>query len=129
MNISLIMDFALDYNPALAMRDLSTVHMWMNEGCDIESDIMPTLKEITQRRGKTKKDKIGTFAYFTNSVRAARDKRLIEPFVQEKLREPSQAEKDALRAKNIIFCRKIGRYIPTYDEAFLQHYEQNREGN
>jgi len=73
-DISKILKLALDYNPSLAMRDISTPRMWISEGCDIELDIIPTISEIIK---KPRRNIISTFSYFTNPVLAARDKRLI----------------------------------------------------
>lgn len=71
-DISKILDLALEYNPSLAMRDISTPRMWVHEGCDIDLDIIPTMQQITK-----KKRGISTFSYFTNAVLASRDRRML----------------------------------------------------
>lgn len=71
-DISPIIDLGILYNPSLATADISTIYMWVNEGCDIEKDILPTLKALM-----AKKKGITRFHYWTNPIREAKDKRLI----------------------------------------------------
>lgn len=127
MNIGPVIDFALEYNPSLALRDISTIYMWLNEGCEIDKDILPIMREITEKRAKGRKDKITTFSYFTNSVRAARDKRLIAPIANDKLKVPSPEERDAHRAQNIRWHKDRGlttARVGTQDYDWLERYEQ-----
>lgn len=96
-DISKAIDLALKHNPALAMKDLSTVHMWLDEGADMELDILPSMTQMIdykQRRHQS----IGSFSYFTNAIRTATDRRTI---VASKTVVKSQEEKDLARAKNI----------------------------
>jgi uncharacterized protein YdaU (DUF1376 family) len=57
-------------NPAVAqgLFDLSTPLMWLNQGCDLDLDVLPTLRGIGQREhGKG----IASWGYFTKPVTAA----------------------------------------------------------
>lgn len=121
-NIEPILKLLLDYNQALAMRDISTPYIWINSGCDIEQDIMPTIKEILKRRNPAQ-SKIATFSYFTNAVLSARDKRN-SPVLNKK--EPTKEESDAVRAANIrwhkdrnLTTTKVGRQ----DFEWLEKYD------
>ncbi len=52
---------------------LSIPMMWLDQGCDLERDVLPTLTAISKvRHGK----RLRTWEYFTNAVQEARDKRL-----------------------------------------------------
>lgn len=125
-DIGSVIDFALEYNPNLAFSDLQTIHMWLNEGCDIELDILPIMREITERRSKQKADKISTFSYFTNSVRGARDKRIIAPVAEARAKEPTQAERDAMKALNVKWHKLKGittTRVGLQDFDWLKRYE------
>lgn len=128
MNISPVIDFALQYNPMLATKDLSTIYTWVNEGCDIELDILPTMKEITERRHKMpNRDKISTFSYFNNPIRAARDKRQLAPKLAQINTPPTKEELDLLKAKSIRWLMERG--ISTVNSgpvsiAWLERYEE-----
>lgn len=128
MDIKPVLNFALEYNPFLAMRDISTVHMWVNEGCDVEKDILATLKEVTERRHKMpNKDKISTFSYFSSMVRAARDKRLITSIFTEKTKQPTAEEKQLARLRNIKWHKQRGltnTRVGLQDFAILETYEK-----
>lgn len=85
-NISKVIDLALSYNPSMAFADLSTVRMWINEGCSIEEDILP----VMQKTMKWKKG-VGVFKYFTNPILESRDKRLIkEKQLKDAIKAPEQ---------------------------------------
>lgn len=65
---------ALD-NPVncLGLLNLSTPRMWLESGCDLERDVIPTLEAIGKRdHGK----RIRSWDYFTNAVAQAKAKRL-----------------------------------------------------
>jgi hypothetical protein len=83
-DISKVIDLALAYNPMMATADLSTARMWVNEGCSIELDILPTMKKIMEwKKG------VSAFRYFTNPILEARDKRLIgEKQAKEAIKAP-----------------------------------------
>ncbi len=85
-DIKKIIDLALAYNPSMAFADLSTVRMWINEGCSIEDDILPVMQSIM----KWKKG-VSVFRYFTNPILESRDKRLIkEKQIKEAIKAPEQ---------------------------------------
>lgn len=83
LDISPIIDLAIEYNPMLCAADLSTPRMWVNEGCSIELDILPAMLIVIKRRPAIK-SKIGTFSYFTNPVLASRDSRLAKAAIENK---------------------------------------------
>jgi uncharacterized protein YdaU (DUF1376 family) len=61
-------------NPAVAqgLFDLSIPIMWLNQGCDLEQDVIPTLRGIGKREhGKG----IGSWSYFTRPVTEAKKRR------------------------------------------------------
>ena len=127
MNIEPILTNLLEYNANLAARDISTPYIWINAGCDIEQDILPTIKEIIKRRNPAQ-PKIATFSYFTNAVLSARDKRLL-PVLNKK--EPTQEEKDTHRANNIRWHKERGITtinVGLQDFDWLETYEQKHGG-
>lgn len=129
-DISKVIDLALDYNPMLATRDLSTIYAWVNSGCTVERDILPSMKEVIDRRHKMpNRDKINTFSYFTNIVLAARDKRLTAPIVEQKTRQPSKQEADEARAKHLKWVRDKKINLTTVsrkDFEWLADYENKK---
>jgi uncharacterized protein YdaU (DUF1376 family) len=61
-------------NPAVAqgLFDLSIPLMWLNQGCDLDLDVLPTLRGIGKREhGKN----IGSWGYFTKPVTEAKRRR------------------------------------------------------
>lgn len=65
---------ALD-NPVncLGLASLATPIMWINEGCDLDADILPTLRGFgVTLHGK----RIRSWGYFTKAIQEARDARL-----------------------------------------------------
>lgn len=76
-NIGAVLDFALAYNPMLAVRDLTTINYWIADGCDIEKDILPTMQKICER-----KKGISSFNYFTKAITTARDLRVSQAKVE-----------------------------------------------
>lgn len=111
-----IIDLALSYNEMLCIRDSSTPYMWISAGCDMEKDILPTMKEIIKRRPKDK-PKISSYSYFTNAVYAARDKRELEAEIKTKQIRPVDPK---WMAKAYAWKRRMGLQ---YDESFLNNYE------
>jgi len=127
MSIAPVIDFALTYNPMLATRDLSTIFAWINYGCDIEKDILPTMKEIIKRRPPAK-PKISSFSYFSNAIYESFTKRTV---VAEKTKEKTQEEMDALRAKNLQWKKDRGIMTSSHgaqDYAWLEQYKQQHGG-
>jgi hypothetical protein len=77
-DLSAVLDLALLYNQALAYKDMGTINMWINEGADVDRDIVPAMKKCIDQHGKRSPgQKIGSFSYFTNEVRRNRDARLL----------------------------------------------------
>lgn len=127
MNIEPVIKLLLDYNENLGMRDIGTPYLWLNSGCDMEKDILPTIKEIIKRRNPTK-PKISTFSYFTNAILSARDRRSM-PVLNKK--EPTTEEKEAARAKTLRWAKDKGIQTTSYgprDFAWLEQYEQTHGG-
>lgn len=81
-NLTPVYDLALRYSRAFERASPYPVYTWINEGCDIQKDIVPTLERIMSY-----KPGITTFGYFTNAILEARDRRLAK--------EKYQAEQDA----------------------------------
>ncbi|HYH64301.1 MAG TPA: hypothetical protein VD866_06345 [Urbifossiella sp.] len=71
VSIEPVIELATAYNAMLLVRDLHTVRMWVNAGCDVDKDVVPTMKQLTTRNAH-----ITTFGYFTQAVYRARDRRL-----------------------------------------------------
>jgi uncharacterized protein YdaU (DUF1376 family) len=117
---------ALD-NPVncLGLLNLSTPRMWLDSGCDLERDVIPTLEAIGKRdHGK----RIRSWDYFTNAVAQAKAKRLagmpsvtVKPTassgpvltVAPKKRSMSDAELEDWKDK-------IGREMWEADQEFLR---------
>lgn len=112
-DISKVLDIALEYNPMLAAKDISTIHYWMNAGATDE-DILPAMQKIM----KWKKG-ITSFNYFTIPVMANRDARL----AKEKL----EAEKPAIDSEQYIkiylWKRERGMPLTSEQQAALDSYE------
>lgn len=95
------------------MRDISTVYMWVNDGCDIQKDIVPAMTEAMKR-----KKGINAFSYFTNMVCAARDKRLLAP----KIKQPVRMTDEQI-AQTYAWRRDKGLYLSPHEERFLKQWE------
>ncbi len=52
--------------------NLSTPQWWLEKGCCLERDVLPTIRDICQRK---RHDKIISWSYFTEAVTAAKIKR------------------------------------------------------
>jgi hypothetical protein len=119
-DISEVIDLALDYNPNLAMADLGTIRMWVAEGCTVKDDILPVMKRVM-----AKKKGITVFKYFTTPILESRDKRLVKATIA-KPEEKTQAEKDAIRAKNLRWHRDRGicsTSVGPADYKWLEAYD------
>lgn len=88
-------------SPAIAqgLFDLSTPLMWLNQGCDLDLDVIPTLRGIGKREhGKA----ISSWGYFTKPVTAAKARRLEglpEVAVEASARPDARAAYQAARAQ------------------------------
>lgn len=49
----------------LEVKNTSTIHQWLNAGCDVEKDIIPTITRLASR-------KPGNWGYFTNAIMDAK---------------------------------------------------------
>lgn len=84
---------ALD-NPVncLGLASLATPIMWLEQGCDLETDILPTLRGY----GKSAHGKrIRSWDYFTRGIQKARDQR-VEGMAEPARREPKESEVDKI---------------------------------
>jgi len=59
-------------NNSPSVKTLTLPIAWLNSGCDLNLDILPTLRAI----GATKHGEVGDWRYFDKAVRKARDERL-----------------------------------------------------
>ena len=119
ISIAPVLDFALQYNPDLAYKDISTVTFWIASGCDIEKDILPAMKKICEwKKG------VSSFNYFTKPVTAARDVRIAKAKLE--------AEKPAIDCEAYIkiYQWKRDRNMPLKDAELkaLQEYENGQCG-
>lgn len=94
--------------------DISTVYMWINEGCLVEDDILPVMEEGFKRRG----NKITKFCYFTNQILEARDKRGIAKTITKK-----NTPDPLLILKSWAWKRGKGIYLSKAQEDELDAYE------
>lgn len=125
-DISQVLDLLLAYNDDLAFADIQTARLWVNEGADIEKDILPTLKAVIERyHRRGRQGKIKTFSYFTNAVRDATERRRAGERVQAK-RTPVHADADSVHRK----ARMAARTVRTFGIKdaiairFLEAYER-----
>lgn len=114
ISIKPVLDYALEYNPMLATRDITTVTYWVAAGCDIEKDILPQMKKVCAwKKG------VSSFNYFTKPIMAARDLRQVE--------EKRNAEKQAIPVERLVqaYQWKRERGLPLTDEQnkILNQYE------
>ena len=116
-DISPAVALLLDYSPKFAYADFSLIRMWMDEGADMEKDIVPAMRQCMDRR----KD-IKSLSYFTAQVRKARDMRLDTENV---IRSRQACEPDAERRKARMVAKTLRVYKvadPT-QERWLEAYE------
>ena len=95
-------------NPAncLGLLNLSTPQMWISEGCDLEADILPTLRAAGQKyHGKRIRD----WNYFTGMVAEAKAKRTARlPDVAAHPPSPQMpAWREEKRRKNMEFYKLV----------------------
>ena len=115
IDLSKVIDLSIQYcHNAMPFMDIQYPRMWVNEGCSIEHDIIPVMKEVMQ-----KKKGITCYKYFQNPIYVARDKRLIK--------EKYEAEKPAIDCEAYIkiYQWKRERGIPLTEEQakILNQYE------
>lgn len=120
MDISPAVSLLLDYNaPRFAVKGFSEIRMWIAEGCDLEQDIVPTMKRLMAVNRN-----IGGLSYFRKAVCEARDTRKDIEAARSARGSPNHASLDAARARHLAFLiRKLGKCMPT-DERWLASYEQ-----
>ncbi|WP_020469698.1 hypothetical protein [Zavarzinella formosa] len=117
MDISPAVDLALLYNPKLAYKDIVTIKLWLNDGADMDKDILPTMKQLMG-----KNPHIGTFSYFTNAIFEARIKReSLEPLKAVE-KDPDFDRRKAVRMAWVRDrCSSIR--IPSHEAKWLEEYE------
>lgn len=96
-------------NPAncSGLLNLSIPQIWITHGCDLEQDILPTLRALAQRaKGK----RIRTWGYFTEAVLEARTKR------ETTLKAISSANENKPLPKNASSWVKIQSGTPLFDQ-------------
>lgn len=81
-DISKIIDLAIEYNPILAAKDLSTIHYWMNAGANEEDILAAMKKSMAWKKG------ISSFNYWTTPVMALRDARLTKEKLESEKPKP-----------------------------------------
>lgn len=118
-SIESVLNLALSYNPSLAAKDISEVYFWIESGASVEQDIVPVMKQITEK----KKD-ISLFRYFRRPILEAMHKRLITPKVESATKPQTQEERDYQRAKSMAWCRARGINTTRTDYDWLERYER-----
>ncbi len=125
-DIRKLLDLAFLYNETLGESSSYEVHAWINDGCDLERDILPTVKAIIERRHKGRiVSKIDNWRYFTNAVRDATERRLAAERVQAK-RTPAAADEGSVHRKAQMAARTV-RTFGIKDAIairFLEAYER-----
>lgn len=97
------------YRPHFADADYSPVCYWLDQGCDLERDILPVIREWTGRKAD-----IRSLGFFTRYVLAAKAAR-------STARAPSDPHR---RARHIAYLtRVLGRCMPT-DQRWLETWER-----
>lgn len=106
-----IIDLMIDHNPMAAVTmDFMLVNQWVAQGCDIDKDIVPTIRMILMQakaRGKT----ITGLAYFTRAINEAKEKRLMREQVESRITErfaPPDDDKIRAKMKRIAWMRQMG---------------------
>lgn len=97
------------YNHRLA-RDLSPVHRWIAEGCDLHLDVIPVITEWT-----AKKPNIYSLGFFTRYVQLARNARLAVPLPID---DRTKADRIAFITRVMGQCRPaMTRWLEAYEEV------------
>lgn len=115
-DISKVLDIALEYNPILAAKDISTVHYWMNAGATEEDILAAMKKSMAWKKG------ISSFNYWTNPVMALRDARIAK--------EKMEAEKPAVDSEQYIkiyqWKRDRGMPLTSEQQSALDAHEKQK---
>lgn len=83
-----------DETKQIGLLQISEPLRWLNADCDLEHDILPTLKAVSARMQRTPR----SWAYFNDAVFEARDRRLAPPpDVQPRQNAPSRPMTDLER--------------------------------
>jgi hypothetical protein len=96
----------LSSHPRLSRASLSPVQRWIDEGADLDLDIVPVISLWMKQ-----KPDIYSLGFFAGYVRESRDAR-----IKRTILTPRQ------RAERIAFRRKLGQRHPT-DERWLAGFE------
>ncbi len=97
------------YRPHFPDADFSPARRWLDQGCDLERDILPVIREWAAR-----KPDIRSLGFFTRYVLAAKAARTAVAPVSDPHR----------RARHIAYLtRVLGRCMPT-DQRWLESWER-----
>lgn len=120
-DISAASSLLLLYNETFAYKDFSPIRMWLNEGCDMEKDIIPAMKDVMAR----KKD-ILSVSYFAPAIYRYKQQRLDTEAAKARL--PQKEEKSEAYYMSI-YAWKRSKGIQLTDEQIkqLESYE-NKNG-
>lgn len=117
-----IFNLALAYDPRMGVstfRDVYIPRMWVNNGCDVKLDCLPVMNDAMKRNGHIK-----AFNYFTNSIEAARDRRMARVAAEQDQPKEVKEDSEKAKAKSIAFLtRKLGKRMP-HEERWLAEYEK-----
>ena len=119
IDLSKIIALSLEYSHNnMPFMDLQTPRMWVNEGCDIELDIIPAMKKVMER-----KKGITCYKYFNNPVYTARDLR--------RVKDKAAAELAAIPIEKIIqsyqFKRRMELPLSEHELKVLSDYENKNQ--
>lgn len=118
-DISAAKNLLIAYNEEFAFRDFSPIHDWIEDGADLEHDILPAIRERTEK----KKD-IQSVQYFEQAVLRFRDERLAREGGKEAAAKVVFWNEEEARARHIALRRKYPNlYVLPRDLEWLAHYE------
>lgn len=87
-----------NYARAPGLMNLSTPLMWLEQGCDLDRDVLPAISVVAARRKA--KGKIGDWNYFTQAIaNAKRDRERGLPPASEAEAPPQRQIKGAVYAE------------------------------
>lgn len=128
-----IFDLAIDYDPGIGLtsfRDVHTPRMWVNSGCSVAQDIVPALTEgfekvrkIETARGR--RNTVKAFAYFTNQVELARDRRLARELAQRPEAEDPEREGRLMKSLAWLRAKKPELLMPEQKHKLERYEEKN----
>jgi hypothetical protein len=64
---------------AIGLAQVSQPIAWLSQGCDFETDVLPTIRAVAKNFASRNSGKISSWAYFHSAVMQARDLRLAVP--------------------------------------------------